>query len=201
MDRVRKIVSRCKTFGLSSTETLRMTGSDDEEWDAIPDEITESTPFQESPSSFFILAEVKIYCSKGCSFKTVRHILTSFCQTYAGNRRMIGLVKVILGLTLSQKASIEGRFRIYRVKRGMSFKWRRGRGPLEGEELDYSQELKWEEDEEFMNLLIKISAQRYPLAGRPWSVWVDNRACQVFEDLNLMTEKSEEGEGESTLME
>ncbi|AFQ62096.1 matrix protein [Ikoma lyssavirus] len=202
MEFFRKLMRNCKDDSSSKEATAPVLPEDDDIWIPPPEYVPLSDITGSSSSrNFCINGEVKICSPNGYSFKIVRHILRSFEGVYSGNRRMIGLVKIVIGLTLSGSPIPEGMNWAYRFRRTLVFQWKDSAGPLEGEELDYSQEITWEDDNEFVGLQIRVSAKQCHITGRSWCININSRACQFWADMQLKTKQSEEDGNTSVLLE
>ncbi|AAR03483.1 matrix protein [Lyssavirus caucasicus] len=202
MNFLRKMMKTCRDDESSKPLDPSAPPDDDDLWLPPP----EYVPLHEISSkgntrNFCISGEVKICSPNGYSFKIIRHILRSFESVYSGNRRMIGLVKVVIGLTLSGSPVPEGMNWVYKLRKTLVFQWSNSSGPLEGEELEYSQEITWDDDSEYVGLQIRVNAKQCHIAGRSWCVNMNSRACQLWSDMTLKTQQSEEDEHTSVLIE
>ncbi|AOZ21305.1 matrix protein [Lleida bat lyssavirus] len=202
MNFLRRIVRNCRDESPPKENIASAPPEDDDIWMPPPEYVPLGDVTGGSSSrNFCINGEVKICSPNGYSFKIIRHILKSFEGVYSGNRRMIGLVKVVIGLALSGSPVPEGMNWAYRFRRTLVFQWADSAGPLEGEELEYSQEITWEDDNEFVGLQIRVSAKQCHIMGRSWCININSRACQFWSDMQLRTKQSDEDENTSVLTE
>ncbi|SPN69228.1 matrix protein [Lyssavirus rabies] len=202
MNFLRKIVKNCRDEDTQKPSPVSAPLDDDDLWLPPP----EYVPLKELTSkknmrNFCINGGVKVCSPNGYSFRILRHILKSFDEIYSGNHRMIGLVKVVIGLALSGSPVPEGMNWVYKLRRTFIFQWADSRGPLEGEELEYSQEITWDDDTEFVGLQIRVIAKQCHIQGRIWCINMNPRACQLWSDMSLQTQRSEEDKDSSLLLE
>ncbi|ADD84509.1 matrix protein [Lyssavirus shimoni] len=202
MNFLRRIVKNCKDEDAPKLGTPSAPPDDDDLWLPPPEYMPlAQIKGKESVRNFCINGEVKICSPNGYSFRIIRHILKSFDNVYSGNRRMIGLAKVVIGLALSGSPVPEGMNWVYKLRRTLIFQWAESQGPLEGEELEYSQEITWDDESEFVGLQIRISAKQCHIQGRLWCINMNSRACQLWADMALKTQQSKDDENTSLLLE
>ncbi|ACS70795.1 matrix protein [Lyssavirus Ozernoe] len=202
MNIIRKIVKSCKDEEEHKPNPVSAPPDDDDLWLPPPEYVplAEITG-KKNMRNFCINGEVKVCSPNGYSFRILRHILKSFEGVYSGNRRMIGLVKVVIGLALSGAPVPEGMNWVYKIRRTLVFQWAESAGPLDGEELEYSQEITWDDDSEFVGLQIRVSARQCHIQGRLWCINMNSRACQLWADMSLKTQQSNEDKNTSLLLE
>ncbi|AAD47898.1 matrix protein [Lyssavirus australis] len=202
MNFLRKIVRNCKDEDDQKPPLASTLPNDDDLWLPPPEYVplTEITG-KKNMRNLCINGEVKVCSPNGYSFRILRHILESLDEIYSGNHRMIGLVKVVMDLTLSGAPCPEGMNWVYKLRRTLIFQWAESRGPLDGEELEYSQEITWDDDSEFVGLQIRVSARQCHIQGRIWCINMNSRACQLWSDMSLKTQQSEDHKNSSLLLE
>nr|AGQ16855.1 matrix protein [Lyssavirus mokola] len=202
MNFLKKMVRSCKDEETQKYPSATAPPDDDDLWMPPPEYVPlTQVKGKASLRNFCISGEVKICSPNGYSFKILRHILKSFDNVYSGNRRMIGLVKVVIGLVLSGSLVPEGMNWVYKLRRTLIFQWAESYGPLEGEELEYSQEITWDDEAEFVGLQIRVSARQCHIQGRLWCINMNSRACQLWADMILKTQQSPDDENTSLLLE
>nr|ABZ81146.1 matrix protein [Lyssavirus mokola]ABZ81209.1 matrix protein [Lyssavirus mokola] len=202
MNFLKKMVRSCKEEEIQKCPSASAPPDDDDLWMPPPEYVPlTQVKGKASVRNFCISGEVKICSPNGYSFKILRHILKSFDNVYSGNRRMIGLVKVVIGLVLSGSPVPEGMNWVYKLRRTLIFQWAESYGPLEGEELEYSQEITWDDEAEFVGLQISVSARQCHIQGRLWCINMNSRACQLWADMILKTQQSPDDENTSLLLE
>nr|AMB61284.1 matrix protein [Lyssavirus mokola]AMB61285.1 matrix protein [Lyssavirus mokola] len=202
MNFLKRMVKSCKEEESPKYPSASAPPDDDDLWMPPPEYVplTQITG-KARVRNFCISGEVKICSPNGYSFKILRHILKSLDSAYSGNRRMIGLVKVVIGLVLSGSPVPEGMNWVYKLRRTLIFQWAESYGPLEGEELEYSQEITWDDEAEFVGLQIRVSARQCHIQGRLWCINMNSRACQLWADMTLKTQQSPDDENTSLLLE
>nr|CAG9056821.1 matrix protein [European bat lyssavirus 1] len=202
MNIIRKIVKSCKDDEMQKPNPVSAPPDDDDLWLPPPEYVplSEMTG-RKNMRNFCINGEVKVCSPNGYSFRIIRHILSSFEGVYSGNRRMIGLVKVVIGLALSGVPVPDGMNWVYKIRRTLIFQWAESSGPLDGEELEYSQEITWDDDSEFVGLQMRVSARQCHIQGRLWCINMNSRACQLWSDMSLKTQQSDEDKNTSLLLE
>nr|ADN68321.1 matrix protein [Lyssavirus mokola]AGQ16865.1 matrix protein [Lyssavirus mokola] len=202
MNFLKRMVKSCKDEETQKYPPASAPPDDDDLWMPPPEYVPlTQVKGKASIRNFCISGEVKICSPNGYSFKILRHILKSFDNIYSGNRRMIGLVKVVIGLVLSGSPIPEGMNWVYKLRRTLIFQWVESYGPLEGEELEYSQEITWDDEAEFVGLQIRVSARQCHIQGRLWCINMNSRACQLWADMILKTQQSPDDENTSLLLE
>nr|ABZ81148.1 matrix protein [Lyssavirus lagos]ABZ81169.1 matrix protein [Lyssavirus lagos] len=202
MNFLRKIVKNCKDEEIPKPGTPSAPPDDDDLWMPPPEYVPlTQIKGKENVRNFCINGEIKICSPNGYSFRILRHILKSFDNVYSGNRRLIGVVKMVIGLVLSGSPVPEGMNWVYKLRRTLIFQWAESHGPLEGEELEYSQEITWDDEAEFVSLQIRVSAKQCHIQGRLWCINMNSKACQLWADMGLKTQQSQEDENTSLLLE